>query len=390
MIAFILLLPGRILTPLNRSGIGNVSGPLIGGAFTSNATWRWCFYVNLPVGAVTCILLLLFFHPSEAKHGREGSFITRILRLDLIGNFILTVAVVMLLLVLQWGGIEYSWGSGRIIGLLVASVICFVIFGLWLRYKGADALTPLFILKNRGVATGIGVMFFLSGAFLVHSYYLPYWFQAVRGRTPVQSGVDVTPYVATTFVFSMIAGISVNRTGYFNPPSILGTAIGCIGCGLLTTLKVDTSTAKWAGYQVLTAVGMGTTMQQPILAVQAMVDPSLVSISSAMVLFAQGLSGAIFVSVGNNILRNQLTSKLIAIKIPNIDEILAAGATDVRDLVPVEFRAPLTEAYNSALSKVFIMGIPLIAIALLFALAMPWVNLKKKAAERGAAVAIEG
>ena len=339
---------------------------------------------------MTCILLLLFFHPSEAKGGREGTFVERILRLDLIGNFILTVSVVMLLLVLQWGGIDYRWGSPRIIGLLVASVIGFVAFGLWLRFKGADALTPLYIMANRGVVTGIGVMFFLSGAFLVHSYYLPYWFQAVRGRTPVQSGVDVTPYVATTFVFSMIAGISVNRTGYFNPPSILGTAIGCVGCGLLTTLHVDTSTARWAGYQILTAVGMGTTIQQPILAVQAMVDPSLVSISSAMVLFAQGLSGAIFVSVGNNILRNQLASKLIAINIPNVDEILAAGATDVRDLVPVEFRAPLTEAYNQSLSKVFIMAIPLIAIALLFALGMPWVNLKKKQAERGAAVAIEG
>ncbi|KAL1602687.1 hypothetical protein SLS60_006107 [Paraconiothyrium brasiliense] len=328
----------------------------------------------------------------RTSRGQEGSFVTRILRLDLIGNLILTATVVMLLLVLQWGGIEYRWGSSRIIGLLVASGVGFVMFVLWQHKKGAEALTPLSIMANRGVAASIGVMFFLSGAFLVHSYYLPYWFQAVRGRTPVQSGVDLTPYVATSFVFSMIAGIGVNKLGYFTPPTIIGCAIGCVGCGLLTTLHVDTSTAMWAGYQVLTSAGMGMAMQQPIIAVQAILKPDVVSIGSAIVLFAQGLSGAIFVSVANNVLRNELAQNLVKLKIPNVSEILAAGATDVRELVPEAFRLPLTEAYNDALSKVFIMAIPFCGIALLFALWLPWVSVKKKQAERGghAIVAMDG
>ncbi|KAF1977119.1 major facilitator superfamily transporter [Bimuria novae-zelandiae CBS 107.79] len=363
-------------------GIGAVCGPLLGGVLTSKATWRWCFYINLPVGALTAILLLLFFHPTRSDRGREGSFVHRFLRLDLIGNFILIVTVVMLLLVLQWGGIDYRWGSSRIIGLLVAAGIGFVAFGLWQWQKGEEALTPLYIIANRGVAASIGVMFFLSGALLVHTYYLPYWFQAVLGRTPVQSGVDLAPYVATNFAFSMIAGITVNKTGFFAPPAILGPIVACIGCGLLITLQVDTSTATWAGFEVLTAAGMGMAMQQPIIAVQAILEPAVVSIGSAIVLFAQGLSGAIFVSVANNILRNDLAKNLVASKIPNVSDILAAGATDVRHLVPKEYGPLLVEAYNDALSKVFIIAIPFCGIALLFAFALPWISLKEKQAQR--------
>jgi len=288
----------------------------------------------------------------------------------------------MLLLVLQWGGIDYLWGSSRIIGLLVAAGIGFVAFGLWQWRKGEEALTPLYIIANRGVAASIGVMFFLSGALLVHTYYLPYWFQAVLGRTPLQSGVDLAPYVATNFAFSMIAGIAVNKTGFFTPPAILGPIVTCVGCGLLTTLQVDTSTATWAGFEVLTAAGMGMAMQQPIIAVQAILEPAVVSIGSAIVLFAQGLSGAIFVSVANNILRNHLAQNLVTSKIPNVSDILAAGATDVRHLVPKEYGLLLVEAYNHALSKVFIIAIPFCSIALLFACALPWISLKEKQAQR--------
>lgn len=363
-------------------GIGAVCGPLLGGVLTSKATWRWCFYINLPVGAVTAILLLLFFHPERAGRRQEGSFVRRILRLDLIGNFILIVTVVMLLLVLQWGGIDYGWGSSRVVGLLVAAGLGFLAFGLWQKKKGTEALTPLWIMANRGVAASIGEMFFLSGALLVHTYYLPYWFQAVRGRTPVQSGVDLVPYVATNFAFSMIAGIAVNKTGFFAAPAILGPAVACVGCGMLTTLRVDTSTATWAGFEVLTAAGMGMAMQQPIIAVQAVLEPAVISIGNAIVLFAQGLSGAIFVSVANNVLRNQLAQSLKASGIPNVSAILGAGATDVQDLVPQEYTAQLVRAYNHALSKVFIMSIPFCGIALLFALGLPWINLKKEQNER--------
>lgn len=339
------------------------------------------------MGAVTTILLILFFHPSREGRGHDGSFVRRVMKLDLLGSFILIVTVVLLLLVLQWGGIEYRWGSARIVVLLVLSALGFLVFGLWQRKKGTEALTPLSLMANRAVAAGIGETFFLSGALLVYAYYLPYWFQAVRGRTPVQSGVDLVPYVVTNFVFTLIAGTAVQQTGFFSPPAILGPVVACVGCGLLTTLHVDTTTAKWVGFEVLTAAGMGLAIQQPIIAVQAVLEPSLQPIGNAVVVFAQSLSGAVFVSVANNILRNQLAENLQAVGVPNVSAILGAGATNVRDLVPQQYVARLVEAYNDALSKVFIMTIPFCGIALIFALGLPWVNIKKKTTQSGDATA---
>jgi hypothetical protein len=102
---------------------------------------------------------------------------------------------------------------------------------LWQQKEGTEALTPLWISPNRGVIASIGEMIFLSGALLVHTFYLPYWFQAVRGRTSIQSGIDLIPYVATNFVFPMITGIVFNKTSFFTPPAILGRVIASVGCG---------------------------------------------------------------------------------------------------------------------------------------------------------------
>jgi MFS family permease len=360
-----------------RFGLGSICGPILGGVFTDRSSWRWCFYFNLPVGAVTLITLLLYFHPPKRAEATE-SFWRRFLSLDLPGNGILITAVAMLLLALQWGGDKYAWKSSQIIGLLVGAGLGSLGFVVWQNYRGRAALIPFYIIGQRTVAASFGSSFFIVGATLVHAYYLPIWFQAIRDDSPIQSGVHLVPYVASNFFFSMVAGILVTKTGYFNPPALMGPIVATIGCGLLTTLRVDTSTAKWVGFEILTATGVGMTIQQGIIAVQAVLPLEVVPIGTALVLFAQSLSGSIFVSVGSSLLRNELSTGLSEARLPgvNITEILSVGATEVRDKVPVEHLAQFLVLYNSSLQKTFILAIPLAALGFFAASLMEWRSLK--------------
>lgn len=309
----------------------------------------------------------------------------RILRLDLIGNLLLTTAVIMLLLVLQFGGTTFAWNSAQIIGLLVGAGGEMLVFIGWQMYRGADALIPFHIIGQRTVAASCGAGFFLSGTILVHSYFLPYWFQAIRDDSPVISGVHTIPYLASNFFFSMVAGILVTKTGYFNPPALIGPIIAIIGCGLITTFDLETSTAKWVGCEVFAAAGVGLAIQQGIIAVQATQPSQAIAIGSALILFSQSLAGAIFVSVGSSLLRNELSSGLSQAKLPGVDiqALLAAGATDVRQLVPASQLLPMLTIYNNALQKVLIIAVPLAGLAFFCAIPMEWKKLKGKSMMAG-------
>ena len=215
---------------------------------------------------------------------------------------------------------------------------------------------------------------------MVHAYYFPYWFQAIRGETAFESGLHYIPYAASLFIFAMIAGALVTKTGHYMPPTLLGTAMFAIGSGLMITLQIDTSTARWVGFQIFAGAGIGIASQQAIVAAQAVLPPEAMAIGSSLMIFGQSLAGAIFVSVGNTILRNQLSSSLTEANIPNVDvaAVLAAGATDVRKMIPLEHLHTFLSLYNDAITKVFILVIPLSVLSFLSSLPMEWKSVKAK------------
>ena len=334
---------------------------------------------TVPIGAITAICFILFFHPHKRAQ-TEGSLLKRLLALDLLGNVLIITSIIMLLLALQWGGETYAWSSPQIIGLLVGAGVELLVFLGWQIRRGDDTLITPNVLVQCTVAASFSMSFFLSGTLITHSYYLLYWFQVVRFQSPIQSGVDLVPYVLSIGVLSTISGIVVKKIGFFTPPAIIGSMITVIGSGLLTTLRPDTSTGKWVGYQILAGTGLGIGYMQGITAVQAVLSPSLVSIGSNIIIFAQSLSGAIFVSVGNSILRNELSTSLAGAGFNDttITSILDAGATNVRELVSASQLDSLLQAYNFSLSRLFIMAVPLCALGVLCTLGMEWKNLKSK------------
>ena len=324
--------------------------------------------------------MVLFFRPHKDIQESDKPWLEKTFALDLIGNLLLIVAAVMLFLALQFNGQDWAWSSARIIGLLIGSGITAILFALWQWRQGDDALLPPRIILQRSVAASCLGAFLIYGTFLIHAYYLPIWFQAIKNDTAIMSGVSLIAYVIGNALSSVIAGISVSKIGYFAPPAIMGAAIGTVGCGLLSTLQVDSGPGQWVGYQVLTSTGLGMAVQQGVIAVQTVLTLEQIPIGIAAIISMQSLGGAVFVSVGNNILQNILDQATTEKPLTGIDvkAVIAAGATQFRSVVPAESLPALLVAYNYALQRVFTAAIPLCGLAFIVAFGLEWRSVRDK------------
>ncbi|KAL2849594.1 major facilitator superfamily domain-containing protein [Aspergillus pseudoustus] len=360
-------------------GFSAIAGPLMGGAFTDNAslTWRWCFYINLPLGALPagCIIFLIPAFAGSDK-GQTG-FMNQVKQMDVPGTLCLLPGVVCLLLALQWGGTKYPWGNGRIIALLVLAGVLLITFTVIQYFSGDRATVPKRVFGNRNVW---GAALFGSGvtaAFFLMMYYIPIWLQAVKGASAIRSGVMNLPMVTAYVFFSLSGGYLTTVIGYYVPFAYATVVFMSVGAGLLSTFTVDSGSSHWIGYQFLFGAGVGLGLQTAFAAPQCTLPVEDIAIGTAIVMFLENLSAAVFVSVGQNVFGNQLT-KNVGIYAPEVDtaKLIAGGATEIKHTVPAMFYDAVLFAYNKALTQTFYVGVALSAIAILGVVVMEWVNVK--------------
>ncbi|KAH8695529.1 major facilitator superfamily domain-containing protein [Talaromyces proteolyticus] len=358
-------------------GAGAAAGPVLGGVFAGMVTWRWCFYFNLPVGSVTLIVIAFFFKRGSAPL-HKTSFIQRMRQVDILGSALVLISFTMLFLALEYNTQGYELSSALVIGLFCGFGVTLLIFVAWQWHRQERALIVPNVLIQRTVAAACLLAFFIYAVLILHGYYLPIWFQAIQGTSTESSGVSMLAYVLPNAIFGLLTGIFITKVGYFAPPAIVGCAITVAGSGLISTLQPATDTVKWAGFICFVAAGVGMAIQQSFTAVQSVLRLDQIPIATAAVTCFQSLGGAVFISIGNSILANELRSASQANELPGVDIgiVLSAGATQFRSTVPADSLPAMIDVYNIALQKVFTAAIPLAGIAFASTLLMEWRNVR--------------
>lgn len=361
-------------------GVATLAAPLLGGALTQSLGWRWCFYINAPIGAVTLLLTMYCFSDTRKSSDiARMTFKQKISQLDLLSNLLFLPALTSLFLAFSWAGIKYSWNSGRVIGPLITFAVLLAAFVYNQFRRGDAAALPPRVIKRRSVIAGFIFIMCANSTGNVLEYYLPTYYQIVRGYSPAKSGYMLLPILIGAIIGSLVHGAGTSAFGYYTPFMLFASIIMPIAAGLITTLKTNTSFARLIMYTAFSGFAYGIGFSGPQNAVQTVLPPEDIPLGLSVMLFAQSFGPAVALAIAQVVFTNQLSTNLSdlvsGLSRANIEN---NGLTGIVTSVPPAKVKGILVGVDESLIQIWYLVVGLACATMVGSLLIEWRSVKSK------------